>query len=89
MNDTYTITAKNLLRVLPEVLQKDEEMFALASAIAEQLAARLSEIDMVRIYTRIDELPEHLLDILAYDFKVDWWDANYTLEEKRQIFIDS
>jgi phage tail P2-like protein len=41
------------------------------------------------IYARIGALPEELLDILAYDFKVDWWDANYTLEEKRQTLKDS
>ena len=41
------------------------------------------------IYTRIDDLPEELLDILAYDFKVDWWDYDYTLEEKRATPKDS
>lgn len=89
MNDAYTISAENLLRALPEVLQNDSDMLALASGIAEQLAARLPEIDKVRLYTRIDDLPEDLLDILAYDFKVDWWDANYSLAAKRQIFKDS
>ena len=47
------------------------------------------EIAKLSLYTRIKELPENLLDILAYDFKVDWWDPNYTLEEKRQTFKDS
>ena len=37
----------------------------------------------LRIYTRIDELPEWLLDILARDFAVDWYDRSYTLEEKK------
>jgi phage tail P2-like protein len=35
------------------------------------------------IYARIDELPEDVLDVLAYDFKVDWWDKSLTLAEKR------
>lgn len=84
MNNAYGITAENLLRTLPEVLQKDDDMYALATGIAQQLSARLSEIEMVRIYTRIDELPEELLDILAYDFKVDWWSPDYSIEEKRR-----
>lgn len=42
-----------------------------------------------RGYTRIDELQEDLLDILAYDFKIDWWDSDYTLPQKRQMFRDN
>lgn len=83
------ITADNLLRTLPSVLQNDKSMQALASSISSVLAARLAEIDLLRIYTQIDSLPEELLDILAYDFKVDWWDANYTLDEKRKTLKDS
>ena len=36
-----------------------------------------------------NHVPEPLLDILAYDFKVDWWDADYTVEEKRRVLKDS
>lgn len=89
MNSVYGITAENLLRALPEVLQNDDEMHALSTGIAQQLSARLSEINMARIYTRIGELPESLLDILAYDFKVDWWSYDYTLEEKRKTLKDN
>lgn len=80
------ITKEALLSTLPVVLDEDEGMRALAEPIAEELAARLPEIDLVRLYTRIDELPEELLDILAYDFKADWWEYDATLEEKRSVF---
>jgi phage tail P2-like protein len=78
------ITVENLLRTFPEALKADKSLYALAVVIAEELAGRISEIDKLRIYARIDELPEDLLDILAYDFKVDWWDFDYSLEEKRK-----
>jgi len=89
MNKVHGLTAENLLAVLPPVLAADESMVALAAGIAEVLAGRVSEIERLNIYSRIDELPEDLLDILAYDFKVDWWDADYTLEEKRRTLKDS
>ena len=89
MNSEFGITPENLLRTLPETLKKDESMFAVALAVANALSARPSEIEQLMIYARIDELPEALLDVLAYDFKVDWWDADYTLEEKRQTLKDS
>lgn len=83
MSDIYGLTAENLLRILPEVLRQDESMAALAASIADVLAARPAEVERLLIYPAIDRLPEDLLDILAYDFKVDWWDGNYSLEEKR------
>ena len=89
MNSAHGLTAENLLRTLPEVLRNDEKMAALAASIADVLAARPAEIEQLMIYSRIDELPEDLLDILAEDFKVDWWDGDYTLEEKRQTLKDS
>lgn len=89
MNSAHALTAENLLRALPEVLRNDESMEALAASVAQVLAQRPEEIRQLSIYPRIDELPEDLLDILAYDFKVDWWDADYALEEKRQTLQDS
>ncbi|MBD5098118.1 MAG: phage tail protein I [Clostridiales bacterium] len=90
MNDSRLgITRENLLLIVPPALTHDPAMMARAAADAEALAARLAEIDRVRIISNIDELPEELLDILAYDFKVDWWDPEYTLEEKRRTLKDS
>ena len=78
MNSAYALTAENLLRALPEVLRNDESMEALAASVAQVLAQRPEEIQRLAIYPRIDELPEELLDILAY-----------TLEEKRRTLKDS
>jgi phage tail P2-like protein len=89
MNKAHGITKENLLASLPAVLANDDNMAALASAVAEVLAARVGEIERVSIYSQIDRLPNELLDILANDFKVDWWDANYTLEEKRNTLKES
>lgn len=89
MNSAHGLTAENLLRALPTVLQNDPSMAALAASIAEKLAARPDEIRGLMIYTRIDELPEPLLDVLAVDFKVDWWDPDYSLEEKRKTLKNS
>lgn len=85
MNSAHALTSENLLRALPEVLRNDKSMEALAASIAQVLAKRPEEIRYLSIYPRIDELPEELLDILAYDFKVDWYDYNYSLESKRAL----
>lgn len=89
MNSLHGITAENLLNSLPIALQQDETVWALSAVAAELLADRPEEIDRLLIYPNIDMLDEELLDILAYDFKVDWWDGDYSLAEKRRTLKDS
>ena len=88
MND-HGLTKENLVATLPQALRADPSAVALAETLTELLAARPAEIDRLRIYPAIDTLDEPLLDILAHDFKVDWWDPEYTLEEKRRTLKDS
>jgi len=89
MSSTHGLTKENLLFVFPVGLRESPSIAALGDVTAEALAKRPAEISRLSIYPRIDELPEDLLDILAYDFKVDWWDPEYTLEEKRRTLKDS
>ncbi len=87
--NSHGLTRENLVATLPPALQKDPSAVALAEAMADLLVRRQSEIEQLHIYPVIDRLDERLLDILAYDFKVDWWDADYSLEEKRRTLKDS
>ena len=87
--NSHGLTRENLVATLPPALQKDPSAVALAEAMADLLAQRPEEIEQLRIYPVIDRLDARLLDILAYDFKVDWWDADYSLEEKRRTLKDS
>lgn len=84
-----TPTAEEFLRALPPVLRNDRRMMALGQVVAEELSDRMSEIEKAAIYPRIDELDEALLDILAYDFKVDWYGYDYPLETKRALLKSS
>lgn len=79
----------DLLRTLPNVLKEDKNFRAYATVMAKQLRNVIDDTDCAMIYARIDKLPEALLDILAYDFKVDWWDYGYTVEQKRKTLKDS
>lgn len=83
------ITKENVLFTLPPAIKGDTSTEALAEATAEVLADRVAEIDRLRIVPNIDNLEEALLAILARDFKVDWWDPEYSIEEKRQTVKDS
>ena len=85
----HGLTKENLVRSLPVSLSSDPKMLALAESISELLAQRREEIARLAIYPHVDRLDEALLDILAQDFKVDWWDNNYSLEEKRRTLSAS
>ncbi len=89
MSDAHGITKENLLFAFPVGLRENPSIAALGDVTAEALAKRPAEIGLLSLYARIDELPEDLLDILAYDFKVDWWDRNYSIEEKRRTLKGS
>lgn len=81
--NNHGLIRETLVATLPAALQKDPSAVALAEAMADLLARRPDEIEQLRIYPVIDRLDARLLDILAYDFKVDWWDPEYSLDEKR------
>lgn len=84
-----TIYNADYSECLPEALKKDPKMVALANATAAALLDASGIIDNVLIYSRFDELPEELVDILAYDLHVDWYDYNYPLEAKRDLVKNS
>lgn len=85
----HGMTADALLRTLPDVLRENPRLCALAQLFAGKMVELEDSLDELRIYPRIRMLPEELLDILAADFKVDWWDPDYTPEEKRRTLLDS
>lgn len=84
-----TIYGIDLTRALPPTLKNDEDMLSLARVIGAELQETGRLIRQNIIYPRIDELPENVLDILAYDLHVDWYDFDYPIEAKRSVIKDS
>ena len=84
--DMYTV---DFSEYLPEPLKRDPKMKAFAAAVTEQMLTVSGNIDNVLIYSRIDELPEEMIDILAYDMHVDWYDYSYPLDVKRKLLKSS
>jgi len=56
---------------------------ALEQATSEQLMA--IDTNMVRKVKSAADCPAHLLPWLAWELEVDFWDENWTEEEKRQV----
>ena len=84
--DIYTV---NFADYLPGALKQDPKIKAIAEAVTKEALTVSGEIENVLIYSRIDELPEALIDILAYDMHVDWYDYSFPLKVKRDILKSS
>lgn len=85
-NDIFNV---DLTRTLPPVLKNDAKMQALSQVIAKELQENARQIKNNVIYARIDELPEKLLDVLAYDLHIDWYDYDYPVRVKRDLIKTS
>ena len=70
---------------LPRVVAGQEWVIALSEALGIVLGRTLDYTDESQIYTRLDTAPEAVLDILAVNWKIDWYDTSFTLEQKRRI----
>lgn len=80
------LTKENILRVFPEVLQRSPSISALGDVVAGVLADTAEDTALCAVYPNVDELPEDVLDALAVDFGIDWWDYGFSLETKRSVF---
>lgn len=85
-NDIYSF---DFLRTLPMPLQGDERIVALAQAASNKLQEILAKTEDNIIYAHIDKLNEEILDILAYDLNVMWYDYDYPIDIKRKILKDA
>lgn len=71
--------------LLPEPLHSDLKIYAMGRAIAEQKRKISAEIWKARAWALIGQLPEEVLDALAYDLDVKWYRGSYSLETKQAI----
>lgn len=71
--------------LLPSSIAGDATIAAAAEALEEHLQGVSRDIDLARIYSRIAELPETALDLLAWQFHVDFWLQSLPVESKRSL----
>lgn len=75
--------------IMPPVLKSSKNFDAAGRSIADQLMKNAILSDDAAIYDNIDKLPEEILNIIAYDFSIGWYDYGYSIEEKRSIIKEA
>lgn len=74
-----------LVDLLPKAVADRQEVKALSDAWHDLAVMTLDFSDRAKTYTGIDQAPEVLLDILAVQFRVDWYRDDYPVETKREL----
>ena len=74
-----------LLEGLPPSIAEQHWVKVIDAVYRERLKKELKVIERIHVYTAIDSLPEDLLDVLAVQFKVDWYRDDYPVETKRRV----
>lgn len=79
------MTYKNidLIKLMPEFMKSDEAVKALSDTISRMLVEALGEADAQTVYGNEDSLSEPQCDELAWEWDIDWYDYNLSLQEKR------
>ena len=80
MND---FTVDQFMSILPGPIEKSEHMTQLAEVAAKALKLYGDFSNSANLYSRIDELPEEVLDILAKDLAIEWYEYDKPVQVKR------
>jgi len=77
--------ASDLLKLLPRSLSQDPILLAIAEAVEIQLKQAYQEAEDIYNLVDIDKMPEALLDLLAYEKHVDFYEVRLPVEQKREL----
>ncbi|WP_342442908.1 phage tail protein I [Lysinibacillus sp. FSL K6-0075] len=77
--------ASELLKLLPYSLRQDPVLVAIAEAVEIQLNQAYQEAEDIYNLVDIDKMPEALLDLLAYEKHVDFYEVGLPVEQKREL----
>jgi phage tail P2-like protein len=75
----------DLLSLQTNYMKQDRTTIAMCAALTPQLQQIAQETKLALLYSRIDTLPEMILDELAWQMKLDWYDTMADLEIKKQL----
>ena len=79
----------SLKDIIPSSISGDKNIQAVLRAVDPQLQEVSQSIREAFIVSRIDELPENVIDLLAWQWHVDFYEPDLPLETKRELVLES
>ncbi|MBU2701696.1 phage tail P2-like protein [Sporomusaceae bacterium BoRhaA] len=81
-SDIYNI---NWLDIIPPSISGDPQVQAISAAVTPELQQVSQSIRECIILARLDELEESVVDLLAWQYHVDFYDAALPIDQKRNL----
>ena len=79
----------SLLDILPPNLLADKQIYAAARALDDELQKITAATRNALLLPRLDELSEEVIDLLAWQWHVDFYEPSMSIETKRQLVRES
>lgn len=80
-----SLTDAHVADALPRIVASQDWVAALSEAVNLMHRRTMQYINDSQIYTDIGNASEEVLDALAVNWKIDWYDTGYAIEQKRRI----
>lgn len=72
------------MQLLPEAIREDPCVQAAAYALSKTAAMLMEKIDRTSVYAAVDIMPEEIVDLLAEEFRAQYYDTTLEVETKRK-----
>lgn len=79
----------SLSKSLTPALAADSRMVSVTDAVEKELLEIAAKRALLYLYANIDNLPEQVINLLAWQWHVDFWDNELSLEQKRNLVKNS
>lgn len=84
-----SIYEASVLDVLPPNLQQDPDMIAASKAVDEEFLLVVNEVNQCILLPRLDDLDSDVVDLLAWQMHVDFYDNTLPIEVRIQLVKNS
>lgn len=78
-----------IVQILPVCLKNQPEIQAIGYAINNAIKRMIRYSELISVYAAIDNLPEKILDILAIETRVQYYEEDMNIDTKRNIIKNS
>lgn len=74
-----------LLDIVTESVKENPEVISLSYALKQAITLLIGKIERVYLFSKLDELPEELIDLMAAELRTQYYDQSLPLEKKREL----
>ncbi len=85
----HSLKEMDIIKLQSKYMQQDPTTKALCAALNSQLAQVASEADLCLVLPAVKNIPERILDSIAFELHIDWYDAAAPLDVKQALVKNS